>query len=247
MNTIQELSALTATAPHPSVSNKYKFVSSAQIIEDLKSQGWMLSKVSKVRSRSGLGKHLMRFRSEDPAFTLPSGDFLEIIVFTSHDGTCSVSISLGIFRLVCANGLMVGQNLVSPVRIRHVGYAVEKVKTALTSLLSHANLIKSTVEKLKNRQLTVEEYTQFISLALEARGLKPQSTVADQLHRPRRVEDQGVNAWAVLNRIQEYALNGFRYTDLAENEVKTARKITGAAAQIKLNQALFDGMVKIAA
>lgn len=242
-----QLNALTVTAPHSRVSSKYRFISSGEFVNDMQSNGWQLVNTTLARSKTGLGKHAMRFRSTDERFKLPSGDFLEIVVLNSHDGTTSFRLSLGIYRLVCSNGLVVGKDVIPPVCIRHVGYAASKVKTAIATLLAQVETIKQTVEKLQTRELTVEEYGAFINLALQARGLVPHSVSADQLHVPRREQDKGVNAWVVLNRVQEYAIHGFKYVDLTEHEVKKARAITGAAAQLKLNQCLFSGMVKIAA
>lgn len=242
-----QLNALTVTAPHSRVSSKYRFISSGEFVNDMQANGWKLVNTTLARSKNGLGKHAMRFRSTDERFRLPSGDFLEIVVLNSHDGSTAFRLSLGIYRLVCSNGLVVGKDVVPPVSIRHVGYAASYVKTSIMLLLRQVETIKNTVEKLQTKQLSIEEYTAFINLALKARGLVPHSVNAEQLHIPRREEDKGVSAWSVLNRVQEYAIHGFKYVDLKEHEVKTARRITGAAAQIRLNQVLFDGMVKIAA
>lgn len=247
MSTINQIDALTATAPSDKVSAKYQFISSGEFVADMSANGWQLVKTSKTRSKSGLGKHAMRFRSIDERFKLPNGDFLEVVVLNSHDGTCAFRLSLGIYRLVCSNGLVVGRDVIPPVRIRHVGYAASYVKTALNSLLSQVDAIKTLIAKLQTRELSVEEYIAFINAALQARGLTPHKVQAQQLHVPRRDDDKGTNAWVVLNRVQEYMVNGFKYIDLSENESKTARRITGAAAEIQINQALFDGMVKIAA
>lgn len=242
-----QVNALTVTAPHERVSSKYRFISSGEFVNDMQVNGWQLVNTTLARSKTGLGKHAMRFRSTDEQFKLPSGDYIEIVVLNSHDGTTSFRLTCGIYRLVCSNGLVLGKDVVPPVYIRHVGYAASKVKTAIATLLAQVETIKLTVAKLQERQLTIEEYSAFINLALQARGLVPHSVNAEQLHVPRRDADKGVTAWSVLNRVQEYAVHGFTYVDLTVHEIKTARRITGAAAAIQLNQRLFDGMVKIAA
>lgn len=244
MNTLTQVNALTATAPSERVSSKYRFISSGQFVEDMRLNGWDL--VNTVnRTRTGLGKHAMRFRN--PELKLKSGDFLDIVVLNSHDGTSSFQLSLGIYRLVCANGLVIGKDIVQPIFIRHVGYAAEKVKTAIAALLEQAEKVNSLVDRLQARVLTMEEHTAFVNAALQIRGLEPHKVVADQLWAPRRKEDAGLNAWAVFNKVQEYCLHGFRYTDLEEHRLKTARRITGAKPQIDVNKALFDAITKVAA
>lgn len=244
MNTITQVNPLTATAPSERVSSKYKFISSAQFITDMQTQGWELKNTT-ANSRTGLGKHAMRFRN--PALTLKNGDFLDIVVLNSHDGTTSFQLSLGIYRLVCSNGLVIGKNIVQPVFIRHVGYAASKVKTAIAELLQQAEKVNQLVEQLQARILTVEEYLEFCNAALKSRGLEPHKVTVEQFHIPRREEDKGLNAWAVLNRIQEYTVNGYPIVDLEEHRRKSVRRLTGAKAQIEVNKQLFDAMVKIAA
>jgi hypothetical protein len=107
--------------------------------------------------------------------------------------------------------------------------------------------VNSLVDRLQARVLNIEEYIAFINAALQIRGLEPHKVTAEQLHVPRRQEDAGVNAWAVFNKVQEYCLHGFRYTDLEERRIKTARRITGAKPQIDVNKALFDAITKVAA
>jgi hypothetical protein len=244
MNTITQISPLTATAPSERVSSKYKFISSAQFIADMQSQGWEL-KNNTANSRTGLGKHSMRFRN--PLLTLSNGDFLDIVVLNSHDGTTSFQLSLGIYRLVCSNGLVVGRDIVQPVFIRHVGYAAEKVQTAINALLSQAEKVNELVDRLQARTLTIEEYTQFCNVALQARGLQAHKVSVEQFHIPRRDADSGMNAWSVFNRIQEYTVNGYPIVDLEEHRQKRVRALTGAKAQIDVNKTLFDAIVKIAA
>ena len=244
MNTNTQLNALTATAPSERVSSKYQFVSSSQLIEDLRVNGWDL--VGTVnRTKTGLGKHAMRFRN--PSMRLPSGDFLDIVALNSHDGSTSVQLNLGVWRLVCSNGLMVGTSVVPTIFIRHVGYVQSKVTAAISQLLNQASLVEAVVERLQARILTIEEYSTFVNEALKTRGLEAHKVSAEQLHVPRRPEDAGLTAWVAFNRIQEYSIHGFRYTDLEENRLKTARRIVGAKSQIDVNKSLFDAIVKIAA
>lgn len=238
------LDALLATKPSERVSGNYAFISSAQFIMDMQSNGWELAKAVN-NSRTGLGKHSMRFRS--PQHKLPNGDFLDIVVLNSHDGTCSFQLSLGIYRLVCSNGLVIGKDIIEPIRIRHVGYAVNKVTTAINELLSQATRVATLVERLQARVLSVEEYIAFCNEALKLRGLEPHKVVVEQFHVARREADKGMNAWSVLNRIQEYTVNGYPIVDLTEHKAKTVRRLRGAKAEIEVNKVLFDAVTKLVA
>jgi hypothetical protein len=238
------LNALEATRPSDKVSGKYAFISSAQFIKDMQVNGWELKNTIN-RSRTGKGKHAMRFRN--PAHILPNGDFLDIVVLNSHDGTCSFTLSLGIYRLVCSNGLVVGKDLVEPQRIRHVGYAERKVKTAIEVLLSQASRIAEIVERLQARVLTIEEYTAFCNTALQVRNLEPHKVTVEQFHTPLREADKGMSAWAVLNRVQESVVRGFDVVNLETHRIKRIRALKGAKPEIEANKKLFDAITKLVA
>lgn len=243
MNTTTQLNAFTATAPSERVSSKYRFISSGQFIEDMRLNGWDL--VNTVnRTRTGLGKHAMRFRNE--AYRLPDGDFAEIVVLNSHDGSTSFVLQFGIFRLICSNGLVVGKVLIPPVRIRHVGYTAEKVSSAVNTLLSQLHKVHEAITKLQTTILSVEQYENFKLAATAIRGINPLTTDIEQFNIARREADKGNTAWAVLNRVQESVVNGFRYVD-EKNEIRKARAINGVQSKININADLFDAMLQIAA
>ena len=232
-----------AVAPSVKVSSKYGFISTKQFIDDMSVLGWDIS--SKMgRSRTGLGKHAMRFRNE--AFKLPNGDFAEIVVINSHDGSTSFVMQFGIFRLVCSNGLVIGKVLVPPVRIRHVGYTAEKVSKAVATLLSQLHKVQEAIAKLQTTMLTDEQYENFKIVAALVRGINPLTSDIEQFNTARREEDKGNTAWAVLNRVQESLGNGFRYVD-ERNEIKKARAINGVKSRLEVNTQLFDAILQIAA
>lgn len=232
-----------AIAPSVNVSARYGFISTKQFIDDMSVLGWNIT--SKTgRSRTGLGKHAMRFRNE--AFRLPDGDFAEIVVLNSHDGSTSFVLQFGVFRLVCSNGLVIGKVLVPPVRIRHVGYTAEKVSKAVATLLSQLHKVHEAIAKLQTTTLTDEQYENFKIVAALIRGIKPLTSDIEQFNTARREADKGNTAWAVLNRIQESVINGFRYVD-EKNEIRKARAINGVQSKLELNAALFDAMLQIAA
>lgn len=232
-----------AIAPSVNVSARYGFISTKQFIDDMSVLGWNLS--SKTgRSRTGLGKHAMRFRND--AYRLPDGDFAEIVVLNSHDGSTSFVLQFGVFRLVCSNGLVVGKVLIPPVRIRHVGYTAEKVSTAVNKLLSQLSKLHASIAKLQTTTLGEDQYANFKIVATLIRGINPLTTDIEQFNTARREADKGNTAWAVLNRVQESVINGFSYVD-EKNEIRKARAIKGVQSKLELNAALFDAMLQIAA
>lgn len=231
---------LETKSPSPKVSTKYKMIDSGQFATDMLANGLIL-RVQKGSSRSPYGKHAMRF---DTGYKLPGGDLLEVVAKNSHDGTCAFQLTLGVYRLVCSNGLVVGKSLVQVVPIRHIGYAADKVKSAVEQIMSNKTQVFETVVKLQETQLTYEQQFAFYMIALDIRGIK------DAFHHPflspRRTADKGDSAWVVFNRVQEHITSGFRYVNTAGESV-TARRISAVSRDIDINKRLFDAIVKIAA
>jgi hypothetical protein len=232
---------LETKSPSPKVSTKYKMIDSGQFATDMLANGLIL-RSQKGSSRSPYGKHAMRF---DTGYKLPSGDLLEVVAKNSHDGTCAFQLTLGIYRLICSNGLVVGKSLVEVVPIRHIGYAADKVKSAVEQIMSNKTQVFETVAKLQSTTLTHEQQVEFCKLALEIRGIKDANNPEQSwLYSPRRPEDKGGTAWVVFNRVQEHLTQGFRYVN-TKGESVTARRISAVSRDIDINKRLFDAIVKI--
>ena len=52
----------------------------------------------------------------------------QIILTNSHDGFNSFKFMLGIFRLVCSNGLVVCDNQMVNMTIRHINYTFDELR-----------------------------------------------------------------------------------------------------------------------
>jgi hypothetical protein len=98
--TIQDIKtiapAIFSTSADPKMSNKYSFVPTIELMENFTNEGWELSSV-RQNGKGIYGVHEIRFRNGE----LPAvGDTLvEAIVRNSHDGSCALSVSAGLFRL----------------------------------------------------------------------------------------------------------------------------------------------------
>ena len=226
---------LQVTQPKDTVSDKYRFISTAQFVADVEMSGFKLTSIQ-GRSPSGYGKHLMTF--ERPDLSLPNGDKIRLLCFTSHDGTKAFNLFLGYYRLVCSNGMMVGTTLNS-YRIIHTGYALSKVNEALNACLSQVDALKAQVALLASTELTVAQETLLANLyAAEVGALEPMDLITAH-----RDADIGTNAWLVLNRIQENVVHGNFTRKGSKGEVVSARRITGAQRLVSFNRDIWDAVV----
>lgn len=225
--------ALTAVTPDTKVSAKYSFISTATVIEVFKSMGWYPTRVSqtkvKIPGRAPYAKHMVEFQNVNFPATPALGDSVPRILLTnSHDGSSSFVIRMGLIRLVCSNGLVVGTNLVAPIRIRHVGYTPGLVYSAVNQIEGAFNAVSASLQRMLTRDLTPERQLVFANAALKLRYPEGAPINPSQLLSVHRPADVGNTVWQVFNRIQENLIRGgARYQGVAANGRVTNRTMRG--------------------
>jgi len=236
-----------ATAPASRVSKRYSFIPTAQILTDLDSLGWKVRSITNPRYKSETkmlhGKHLVRLFH--PNINISSGtdtNHVEIALYNSSDGTSRFKMEVGIFRMVCSNGLVVKSHDFGGVNIRHSGYSFEALKEAIDEMVAGLPNVVTKINTFSNRILSADEMT---ALAQQAYGLRNSGRVAtaDELTailNPRRAEDQGDNLWVVFNRVQESVITGGNLLVDRRGRMRTARPIRNLDKGLKLNQELWS-------
>ena len=246
-----------ADAPtNPDVSDKYLFVNTETIIDDLAKLNWLPVQASQRKGRKSGGtifsKHMVAFQNPDIKITSKDGDdaYPRILLTNSHDGMQAFKFSVGIFRLVCSNGLVVADEQFSDFKIKHKGYTFGELR----------NVVKQAVEDLPNRVQVMNDMrdrtltqTEKEKLAIDAMliraGIKPNSeeatkfnyddeTIEDILE-PKREADKGDDLWKVFNVIQEKITQGEFHAALKGAKVRKVRKIKSFEKDMKVNKELF--------
>ena len=122
------------------LSDKYKLVPTKLIADKFKSLGFVTADYQEVKvrkaSRAGFQKHMVRMNNPKLLTSAHNDLKLQLVITNSHDGLSSFSIKLGIYRLVCSNGLMVGETFES-VTLRHTGSIIEQVDQAVERMVAH--------------------------------------------------------------------------------------------------------------
>jgi len=254
---IREIAPLVfANAPtNPDLSKKYLFVNTETIIDDLEKLGWLPVQAAQRNSRvesTIFSKHMIAFQNPDIKISSEDGDeaYPRILLTNSHDGMQAFKFSVGIFRLVCSNGLVVADEQFSDFKIKHKGYTFAElrkvVKTAVEDLPNKVKIMND----MKSRILTQEEKNKLALDAMLIRaGIKPDSdkakkfnyddeTIEDILD-PKRDADKGDDLWRVFNVIQEKITQGEFSAALRGAKVRKVRKIKSFEKDIKVNQELF--------
>jgi len=254
---LRELCPLAfAEAPtNPDVSGKYLFVNTETIVDDLDKLGWKPVQAAQRKSRGNgtiFSKHMVAFQNPDIKIKGEGGDdsFPRIIMTNSHDGMQAFKFSVGIFRLVCSNGLVVADEQFSEFKIKHKGYTFGELREVVNQAVEDLPNKVQVLNDMKDRVLTQDEKNQLALDAMLIRAnITPGSekakefnyddeTIEDILD-PKREEDKGDDLWRVFNVIQEKITQGDFHAALTGAKVRKVRKIKSFEKDLKVNKELF--------
>jgi hypothetical protein len=225
----------TEKAPH--LTDKYIQTPTSRVVEDLMSLGWQVTKAQEVKARKGQGfqKHIIVFRNPEIMIKGKDGDdsFPQILLTNSHDGKAAFNFRVGIFRLVCSNGLVISDADFSNVSIRHINYTFESLQAKVAEMITKLPNLVQKINLFKSTELTEDQMTDFAQKAMQLRT-KERVSIMDVLT-PDRPQDRGNDLWVVFNRVQEKLLGGsYRAGKRKARSVKNFQK------DIELNEKLFE-------
>jgi hypothetical protein len=227
----------TDKAPH--LSDKYIQTPTSRVVEDLMKLGWQVTKAQEVKARKGKGfqKHIIVFRNPDIMIKGKNGDdsFPQILLTNSHDGKAAFNFRVGIFRLVCSNGLVISDADFSNVSIRHTNYTFESLQTQIGEVIAKLPGLVQKINLFKSKILTQVQMNDF---ATKAATLRTKQVVnAMDLLNSVREQDKGDDLWVVFNRVEEKLTNGgFNYG----RKNRKLRSIKSFQKDVELNEKLWE-------
>lgn len=200
--------AVYTKSQSPKMTSRYKFVPTDEIIEFFDREGWKVSSV-KQSGHGVYSLHELRLRNGE----LPKvGDTLiEAVIRNSHNGSSALSITSGLHRLVCSNGLIVPTSVSDKFDVRHVGFELDDVKRLTESFSKRLPKIQHSVDRMMEKNLTLEEKIDFAMKSSKFRwntGSKPTDLDIMDLITPIRSEDSGDDLWSTFNVVQEKFIRG---------------------------------------
>lgn len=234
--------SIFAADKHESRSSRYTYVPTIDVLDGLKAEGFMPFMVAQARCRTEgkreHTKHLLRLRH---AGQIQASEASEILLLNSHDGTSSFQLLSGVFRFVCANGMICGDTH-NDVRVRHSGNIIDNVIEGATRVLEDFRLVDEQKEGMKLLTLNTGEQNAFAHAALALKfdtTLAPAPVSESQILAPRRAADTAGDLWTVLNRTQENLIRGGLRGRTATGARTTTRPVQGIDQNIKLNRSLW--------
>jgi len=241
-----------ADRPYHDVSSRYGYIPTIQVIDELRRVGWQpidaTQKNVRIKEKAGFTKHLVRFRRLDNDIKV--GDsVVELVLTNSHDKSAAFVLHAGIFRMVCANGIVTADSTFQKVSVRHNKNAVGHVIDGAYSVINDVPKITSEVESMMNIQLSEREQKIFantvLNYILPDHVVTSKDNLIAQILRPRRQEDTKKDLWSTFNVVQEKALRGGLHIMKLKPESKfhsrsTTREVKSIDKNIKLNKALWS-------
>ena len=242
------------------LSKHYSFVPTMNVVNDLRALGYEVVDAKQVSARKkstkGYQKHMITL--EHPKYKLDQvneveisdgktetqvkkpTEYPQILLTNSHDGGNAFTLSAGIFRLVCSNGLVIKTEDYGSARLVHKGYSFEAVQKLVKEFEVTVAEVLDKITAMKKVQLTKDQQIEFAKQAALLR-FKSKSYNEDNIEKVvniddllnvERKEDAGNGLYEVFNRVQESLVNG-KYNYASNGKVNAADAKTRKARPIK--------------
>lgn len=252
--------AFKTSPTNPNVSNRYVHANTEVVIDDLAKLGWYPVEAKQCRATkrsTGIRSfHMIAFQNPDVKVVNKHDDgteevdaFPRLILTNSHDGFNSFKFMVGLFRLVCSNGLCVSSENFVNTSIKHINYTFDALRKVVVESLDKVPEIVMTMNKMKNRQLTEDEQKE---LAYEV--VKIRKNLGDNVDNnrigvdepmlwdiltPLRPDDCGTDLWTIFNVCQEKMMRGGYYSSNSNNKRMKQRSIKSIKKDLDFNQKLW--------
>jgi hypothetical protein len=240
----QRAPAVFAPSADERMSEKYTFIPTERVLSGLMQAGFVPVDARQARAHRSSAlhaRHVVRLRRRFETVRLKDA-IPEVVFLNSHDGTSAYQLRLGLFRVMCTNGLIVSHGAFPTYHVSHRGNVVDDVIAGALEVSERFVSLAAQVEQMEARRLFTDEQVRFAERALRLRypdrddtGLQP-----SQLLTCRRTEDLGDDLWSTLNKVQENLLRGGLTRRSATGRLTRTRRITAIREDVRLNSGLWD-------
>lgn len=237
------------------VSKHYQFMTTAEIINGLGTMGWNPHSAMQQKSKKNpeTTKHMLRFRHDDFGSLGVKGNIPEILLVNSHDRTTSLNFHVGIFRLICSNGLIVASETFNKLTIRHMGTDFETVRTMINDVAKNLPTVFESINRFEGVILNENAQIEFAQQSFAIRFpeyINPKNNKLNvklmmervdikEILKPHRTDDAGDDLWSTYNRVQENIMKG-GFQHIGETgKPKAARAINNIRLNVNINKGLW--------
>lgn len=162
--------AIFADQPIAEVSDRYHFVPTIQVVDGLRDAGWFpvdaKQGVAQKLGNADKSLHMVRFRHPDLQPIGDDGLYPEAILTNSHNRSAAFKFMLGLFRMLCSNGIITSDASFGGISVRHNNSAIDGAIEACKQLTEQAPNMITKVEDFRTIQLAPTEREIFARSAL---------------------------------------------------------------------------------
>lgn len=227
------------------LTSRYVRIDTADVIEALAAEGYTVAGVRQDKTR---GRNPAHVRHEVD-FRHPSMDGVvgergttpRVLFVNSHNGTVRAKFMLGLYRLICTNGMIIGSTWAQE-RALHVGDGAKQIIDRIREASKGTPQLFEAVKRMQGKQLSKSQQLDMAKAALRIRFGEQGAdryNAADLLV-PLRQEDEGNDVWRVFNRIQEHGTRTRLVGHNAQGRAIQSRGINSIGGDHHWNQSLWQ-------
>lgn len=195
-------------------TSKYRPVSSHALVGVVQTAIERIGQTATVSFSAPRGRvstnHIIRFTLSTPVQFMGDTVYPQILVFNSLNAESALQVKVGFYRIVCSNGLIVGNSFFSERIVHVVGETTERRLAELDTKVAAA--LQFIATKLAGMETALQAQLDWDSELRIVRGLGLSQRLTDQIEarinpanrsRLLRNADQGQNVWSLYNVINE--------------------------------------------
>ena len=214
------------------------------MVDEIRKHNWHPVSVQEASvrdlSKDGYQRHYVRFRHITDLLS-PKENAIELLLFNSHDRTSAFSLSAGVYRFVCANGLVVANNTFDSYKIKHLGNRENDVAQAVHHISSYAPKLKRKIDDFSTIGMNESEKLAFAEAALPLRFEEQLYVEPSQLLIPHREADEKNDLYTVFNVVQENLIRGnLKGHNRYSGRAFTSKPIKSIQKDVEINKGLWE-------
>ncbi len=229
-------------APCPSRSERYMFIDTRQVVEDMQDLGFQVADVRRPAFRTkaaAFGVHEVDFRRPED-IGRKSGEAPRLIFINSYDGSRRAQLISGVFRFVCSNGLVVG-DVFQQQKFLHLGDYASQLHEQIKESASQLHRV---FERISDYRQTFLDRPQYLEMAKEALALRyPEDELIldpELVISPRRSSDRDRDLYTTWNVMQENILKGGLPGRQRNGRTRSSSPLSNIERSNKLNRELWN-------
>lgn len=244
----QFLDALPAGPNTDRVTDKYVFIDTRQIVQDMADLGYQVTGFRRPAHRTTGGAyrlHEVEFM-EDRYIGRNLAEAPRILFMNSYDGSRRAQFAAGVIRFACLNGLITG-DLIGQEKFLHMGDIVDQMLGRLKELAAETTETFDRIEAYKAIEIDDVTALSMAELAVKPRFDDTVKLEARDFLQPRRSEDAGTDLWTRWNVLQENLVRGGVPIVNENGQARLSGPVGDIARSNQLNRELWNVLDAVAA